>query len=460
MTSPLHVLLAFDSFKNSLSAEKIHDALSKTISQLYPSSQIDSITLSDGGEGFLSSLSEGQLLYLSDSVILGPDGIPLSKPVPFRKCERVIYVEMACSSGIELVQEPNCMICSSFGTGQVIREILLRHLDVDRIVMGVGGTATSEAGVGALLALGKGVVVDEIELTQENDLFYQGLDKITWMQEQSHDDDRTFRVEPLQNAVKDTLARDSWRFFTGQDLAMLKDIKFSKWAQNRMQQEEVPRDEERYQHLKNQFLERRTLAEQDMIEFMQMRLDRVHIDIASDVKTAFCGTNGAVSVYSEQKGASSVHLRKSLERGMLVLREKLLKLTGRDICQVEGSGAAGGISGMFHNTLNASIESGIELMAQQRNLESFVEKADLVLTGEGRFDSQTAEGKTVSHVCKMARKHGKCVVIICGQNLVQQTNLPVYALVDRFEVSQCMKNTAHCLQELLTENWKKIMQND
>lgn len=498
------ILFAFDSFKNSISAESIHEYLNEEIKQSPQAKQIATrfMTLSDGGEGFLTSLSEGEIIQLipkfnpintnnnkmnilnenvqknqeideniQQNGFFGPDGTILPS-VLIRKAGNTIFMEMAKSSGIELVDIPDCLIFSSYGTGQVIREILLQFMDVEEIVIGVGGTATSDAGIGCLFGIGKDVILHEcsIKKTPPIELF----EKIEWIDEMPGDNDKSFNVRKISDQLPEG-------FFTGQDLAMLEDIHFTEWTKNILLGKSNSIDEDRYNQLEDKHLHNK-LYQEEIVEFLKMRLSKVRLCIASDVRTPFCGKIGSVSVFSKQKGASSKHIRRALEFGMQVIRKKIIALCDRDLASTSCTGAGGGISGILAFTTGASIERGIEFLARRRGLEDGIIWSDIIFTGEGKYDDQTAQGKVVEHVTNLSLKHKKKIFVLCGQTNLphskltmnksnqgtqNQTNsnhietrksysyktdseLKVFSLLDYFSLNESMSNPAKCLQKLFS----------
>lgn len=146
---------------------------------------------------------------------------------------------------------------------------------------------------------------------------------------------------------------------------------------------------------------------------MDVRIRGVEFVAACDVKNTILGRNGAARVYGPQKGATP-KMVKVLERGLANLARVIKKDTGFDIARIPGGGAAGGLGAGLVAFLNAKIKSGFEIVADFLNLEKCIADSDIVITGEGRVDSQTFCGKTVAGVLKIARKYDKPVICLAG----------------------------------------------
>jgi glycerate kinase len=135
--------------------------------------------------------------------------------------------------------------------------------------------------------------------------------------------------------------------------------------------------------------------------------------IACDVDTPFCGPEGAAAVFGPQKGATPESIA-FLEDGMLNLRRIIIRECGIDLLEVKGSGAAGGLGGAFKAFLNARLSKGIDMVLDAIGFDQAIQDADLIITGEGKIDSQTSKGKVISGITERARKHGIPVIAIAG----------------------------------------------
>lgn len=152
----------------------------------------------------------------------------------------------------------------------------------------------------------------------------------------------------------------------------------------------------------------------DQLDITGMRdLGRTTITILADVTNPLCGPTGAAAVFGPQKGANAdqvAHLDAQMGRWAQALRQQL----GRDVVATSGAGAAGGL-GAALLALGGTIEAGFDRLADEVGLAALVEGADLVFTGEGSLDSQSAHGKVASGVARIARHSGALVVGLAGR---------------------------------------------
>lgn len=143
------------------------------------------------------------------------------------------------------------------------------------------------------------------------------------------------------------------------------------------------------------------------------RLHDCRVTVMCDVKNPLCGDNGATNTFAEQKGADE-QTRRRLESGMQIYREIIKRCTGVDCDAVEGAGAAGGLGGALMVFCNGEMRSGIDTVLDLINFDRRLEGVDLVVTGEGRADWQSAFGKVMSGVGMRAKKNGIPAVGLCG----------------------------------------------
>jgi len=142
-------------------------------------------------------------------------------------------------------------------------------------------------------------------------------------------------------------------------------------------------------------------------------LQKTKITVACDVQNPLLGNGGATSVYGLQKGASP-EMIEILEQNMSNFAKVILREFGTDFSKISGAGAAGGLGCGLIAFCNAGIRPGFELISELTNLEKHIRLADLVFTGEGRIDSQTAFGKTISGVSRLGKKYGVSVIALSG----------------------------------------------
>jgi glycerate kinase len=119
-------------------------------------------------------------------------------------------------------------------------------------------------------------------------------------------------------------------------------------------------------------------------------------------------------IYGPQKGATE-EIVKELDSGLKAFAEVVKNNLGKDLANVEGVGAAGGLGFGFLTFLNSNLESGVKIILDEINLEELIKESDLVITGEGRLDNQTAMGKAPIGVAKLAKKYNKKVIAFAGE---------------------------------------------
>jgi glycerate kinase len=154
------------------------------------------------------------------------------------------------------------------------------------------------------------------------------------------------------------------------------------------------------------------LARLDLNE-LDPRLAHVRFDIAADVNNPLCGPHGASAIFGPQKGASPAQVQQ-LDQALGHFAELCAQALGNDVRDEPGSGAAGGLGFAAKAFLGARFQAGVEVVAELVGLADAVKGADLVITGEGRFDAQTLRGKTPFGVARIAKQHGVPVIVIAG----------------------------------------------
>lgn len=156
------------------------------------------------------------------------------------------------------------------------------------------------------------------------------------------------------------------------------------------------------------------LAELVRVEWTKpAALTEVCVTVATDVTSPLLGPAGAARVFGPQKGASPADVD-VIEDALGVYARVLRRAIGRDIATIPGAGAAGGLAAGCIAFLDATVQSGFDVVAEAVGLESRVANCDLVITGEGSYDSQSAAGKVTSRVRKLAETHGKRCIVLAG----------------------------------------------
>ena len=350
-TSPaMRALLAFDKFKDALSAPQACALAAGSLRARHPHWSLDSCPLTDGGEGFCEILTQALGGTFETHTVTGPRGEPVVARLGFvplalippaarallqienrdSKIENslVAVVEMAAASGLALLppEARDPWLTSTTGTGELIR--LAARPGVAAILLGLGGSATSDLGLGALAALGLTFVSATGEL-----------------------------IDPPTPA---------------------------RWA-------EIARLDGR------------------------LPADLPPLRIACDVANSLLGPNGAAAIYGPQKGLRPADLRRldneAARLALLLCRHGAKPDTLMD---VPGAGAAGGISFGLMAAASAQLISGFDLVSAWLDLDSRLAAADLVLTGEGRFDASSLSGKGPGALAARAVALGKPVHVFAG----------------------------------------------
>lgn len=324
----MKIVIAPDSFKDSLSAQGVAEAIAQGLADVWPDAQLLKCPMADGGEGTVESILAACDGELRRTPVRGPLGAMVEAAWGWLPQSRTAIIEMAEASGLQLVA-PNlrdACTSSTYGTGELIRAAL--DAGAQRVILAIGGSATNDGGAGAMQALG-------VKL-----LDAQG-----------------------QTLVPGGLA-----------LAQL--------------------------------------ARLDLGE-LDPRLAKVRFDIAADVNNPLCGPHGASAIFGPQKGASPEQVEQ-LDQALGHFAERCAQALDKDVRDEPGSGAAGGLGFAAKAFLGAQFQAGVEVVAELVGLAEAVKGADLVITGEGRFDAQTLRGKTPFGVARLARQHGVPVIVIAG----------------------------------------------
>ena len=323
------IVLAIDSFKGCLSSKEIEQCIAEEIHRILPSCQTVCIPIADGGEGMLDTLIEAtQGTFVSTQA---HDPLMRIRPARYGILgdQRTAIIEMAEINGLTTLSpiERNPMKTSTYGTGELIKDALEKGFR--RFIIGIGGSATNDAGMGMIQALGA-----HLYDKQGNELEQGG--KI--MEQIAH-----INLNHLHPALKEAT-----------------------------------------------FI------------------------VACDVQNPFCGPQGAAYVFARQKGASEEQIRQ-LDEGMRHLALLIERDFSYNINKVKGAGAAGGLGGAFATFLQAHLQSGIDLLLDAVDFDRKITNADWIITGEGKADRQTAEGKVPAGVLKRAKKANIPVMLIAGK---------------------------------------------
>lgn len=322
------IVAAVDSFKGSASSKDICHAVAQGCHDIIPECEVIEIPIADGGEGTLDSL--GGSLGTTSTIILTVQD-PLGRPLQAHyiiDSANTAYIELATAAGLPLLkpEERNPLLTTTFGVGSMIADALQRGCH--HIVLGIGGSATNDAGIGILAALG-----------------YEFLDS------------NGNHLPPCGESL------GSVNLIVAPNGGLLSTIQ--------------------------------------------------QFTVLADVENPFCGPQGAAFIYAPQKGATP-EMCQHLDLGMQHFAKVAQASTGVDFNIIKGGGAAGGVGASMVAFLGAKIKSGIDFMLDNAGFDTAIHDADLVITGEGKLDSQSTQGKAVSGIINRCATKGIPVVAIAG----------------------------------------------
>ena len=160
-----------------------------------------------------------------------------------------------------------------------------------------------------------------------------------------------------------------------------------------------------------------TLSEIERIDIS--RTLKVNLICMCDVNNPFYGPNGAAYVYGPQKGADE-EMVSELDEGLRNLSDKFRECLGKDISQLAGAGAAGGIAGGLKAMFDCELKPGIETVLDLIGFDELLNDCDLVISGEGRFDTQSLQGKVIDGILKRCRKHDVPLMVIAGSSKIDK----------------------------------------
>ncbi len=324
----MKVVVAVDSFKGSLTSMEAGNAVKSGILRAIPQAQVVVRPLADGGEGTTDAFIDGLGCQKVELTVTGPMGRPAHACYGWLPSDGTAVMEMAAAAGITMVPESgkDPMQASTYGVGEMILHAVKQGCR--NFILGIGGSATNDGGLGMLTALG-----------------YEFLDQ---------------NEAPVPQGAA--------------GLGLTASI-----------------------------VGERALPE----------LKECTFKVACDVTNPLCGKNGATYIYGPQKGVTPDIMEK-LDQDMAHFADVTAAFLGADNREVPGAGAAGGLGFALMGYLGASLEPGVGLLLEATGLEEVLKDADVVVTGEGRLDGQTAMGKAPVGVAGLAKKYGITVLAFAG----------------------------------------------
>lgn len=333
----MRIVLAPDSFKESMTAPEAAAAMARGVRAVLPGAECVEVPMSDGGEGFTQAIAAG----LGAAIVEVPVHDALGRPVTGRiavagdaadATADVAALEVASAVGLDLIDpaDRDVLLASTSGVGELIAAALDRLRPGGRLVIGLGGSATTDGGAGMLASLGARLL-----------------------------DADGAEIEPSPASLERLARLDT----TGLD----------------------------------------------------PRLAAIDIEVACDVTNPLLGPRGASAVFGPQKGAYPEDVER-LDAALAHLVD-VAAAAGVDpgIAEAPGAGAAGGLGWALLALTGARLVPGLDLVAETVGLADRIAGADLVLTGEGGVDAQTADGKTPAGVARVARDHGVPCAVLAGR---------------------------------------------
>lgn len=321
------IIVAPDSFKGTLSSIEVCNIVEKGINRIHSDIEIIKMPIADGGEGTVDAVLD----VVDGKRIRVNVNNPLFRLITASYAildDQTAVIEMAAASGLTLIEDQlSPLQATTYGTGELIKDALNRGCR--KFIIGVGGSATNDGGIGMAAALGARFL-----------------------------DEGGIQV-PLN----------------GQGLEKLHHIDLSK---------------------------------------LDGRIKESEFTVACDVDNLLFGEEGAAYIYGPQKGATQEIVEK-LDNNLMHYANVILKDLGIDVSQIKGAGAAGGLGAGLIVFTEAKLKSGIDILLEMYDFEKKLETVDLVITGEGKIDSQSLNGKVVVGIGKKAKEKNIPVVAIVGQ---------------------------------------------
>jgi len=370
----MNVVIAPDSFKGSLSAKEVADAVEKGFLKVKKDLRITKVPMADGGEGTVESLVDATGGRIIRVRVKDPILREIEAFYGILGDGETAVIEMAAASGLPLLSpaERNPLVTTTYGTGELILSAV--EMGCKSIILGLGGSATNDGGSGMARALG----------------------------------------------VKFLSANGQEIDFGGGSLDHLVTIDCSG---------------------------------------MHPGLNTVKFIVACDVDNPLCGEHGASNVFGPQKGAT-LEMVETLDQNLLHYGKLLEAYLEKEIVEFPGAGAAGGLGAGVLAFLNAEMKRGIEIVMEATKLEEALKDADLVITGEGMIDFQTAFGKTPQGVASLAKKYQIPVIAVAGaigrdaHTLLDKGFDSLFSIVDK---PMPLKEAIEGASQLLEDTAERIM---
>ncbi len=367
----MNILIAPDKFKGSLDAFEVCRAIAEAFTQADKKFDVQMMPMADGGEGtydMLTRFSDGTKINCK---VFDPFFREINAEYGLSGDGTTAFIEMATASGLQLLkpEERDALEGTTYGTGQLIADALTRG--VKKIILGIGGSATTDGGMGMAAALGIH--------------FFSADGK---------------RLSPA-----------------GKNLIRVHTIDSAQ---------------------------------------RHPALQHVSFTALCDVNNPLYGLNGAAHTFAPQKGADRATVQ-SLDEGLQNFASVINRQFDLDV-NFPGAGAGGGLPAMAKVLFNIQFVPGIDFLMQYIGLDDLVRESDVVITGEGKVDSQTLSGKVVKGIADLSRKYKKPLFVIAGKNELTEDSIrqlgveKVVTLVDANTSEQeAIKDTFHLIHRRIKE---------
>lgn len=357
----MNILICPDKFKYTFSAAEIANVISQVVTKLGHKTLL--APLSDGGEGFLDVINQNLNVQRIETDAVDALWRPLKSYFLWAQAQKYAYIELAVTSSLQLLAptERNPMNTTSFGLGLQVKQAI--RLGAEKIYIGLGGSSTTDMGIGMAAAL---------------------------------------------------------------------DYRFVDWQHNVVLP--IGRNLIKIQHISSP------------------DYSWPQITACVDVDNPLFGPHGAAYVYSPQKGANKEETV-LLDRGLRNIAAVVYNEMGISLNTTPGEGAAGGLGAGIKAFFHGRISAGTDIIFSITGLEEKMHWADIVITGEGSFDSQSLQGKVTGKVIELSRQYDKPVIVVAGQSHIKNSeNVTVASLFDNnVDMNIARKLTPQKIKEKLPE---------
>jgi len=364
----MHILIAPDKFKGSLDARQVAENIALGIRDVIPDAQIEIAPVADGGEGTAEVICNARSGEWVTCSAHGPLGDVIEARYVWLGQNSTAVIEMSEAAGMRRLKEGvrNVMRGNTFGVGEMLLDAATRG--AREIIVGLGGSATNDGGFGMARAFGfRFFGVQSCRAGASPAFSGSGNRERSPYKKSEEVDELTGGPNDLAGLVR---------------------------------------------------IERPVVAGVSPAKSSEMQPARLPLQIrivaACDVRNPLLGENGATRTFGPQKGATAEQIE-ILERALTKLAETVTRDLGCDFRNNPGAGAAGGLGFGLMSFCNAELRPGFDVVADAVGLEEKIKGVDIVITGEGKLDTQTLEGKAPAGVARLARKFGKPVFAVVGR---------------------------------------------